>query len=83
MTTVIADPVPSVAALEQAIQHQVAKRTGRRIRALQVQVMGNRMVVRGRAPCFYVQQLVIQGILDVIGSPSTMRIELDLEISGG
>ena len=67
-------------ARERAIERQILQRTWGRIQALEVKVSHNRVVVRGRAPSYYVEQLALQGVLDVIGSDA-MRIELDIEVS--
>jgi len=51
-----------------------------RIQALEVKVSHNLVVVRGRAPNYYVEQLALQGVLDVIESAGAMRIELNIQI---
>ena len=68
-------------ALERAIERQVMQRTWGRIQALEVMVSHNRVVVRGRAPSYYVEQLALQGVLDVIGSAHAMPIDLDIQVS--
>jgi hypothetical protein len=65
---------------EQTIKHRISQRTGGRIQELEVAMSGNRVVVRGVAPCFYLKQLALQGVLDVLGSPGIARIELDIEV---
>jgi hypothetical protein len=67
-------------ALERAIQRQIMERTWGRIQALEVKVTDNLVVVRGRAPSYYVEQLALQGILDVIQSAGAMRIELNIQV---
>jgi hypothetical protein len=67
--------------LEQAIKGQIVRRTWGRIQALKVEVTDNRVIVRGRAPCYYIEQLALQGVLDVIGSAAAMRIELNIQVS--
>jgi len=68
-------------ALERAIERQVRQRTWGRIQALQVKVSNNLVVVRGRAPSYYVEQLALQGVLDLVESPGAMRIELNIQVS--
>ena len=65
---------------ERAIEDQIARRTWGRIQALRVEVTDNRVIVCGRAPSYYVEQLALQGILDVIGSGGAMRIELHIQV---
>ena len=67
---------------EQAIRHQILERTAGRIRTLEVEVIDNRIVIRGRAPSYYLKQLALQGVLDVLGSAGAMRIELNVEVVG-
>jgi hypothetical protein len=67
-------------ALERAIERQVMQRTSGRIQALEVKVSHNRVLVRGRAPSYYVEQLALQGVLDVIESAGAMRIELNIQV---
>jgi hypothetical protein len=69
-------------ALERAIERQLVQRTWGRIRALEVEVIDNRVVVHGRAPSYYVKQLALQGVLDVIESAGAMRIELNIQVGG-
>jgi hypothetical protein len=77
-----ARPAELQQALEQAIERQVRQRTWGRIQALEVKVSDNRVVVRGRAPSYYVEQLALQGVLDVTESAGAMRIELDIQVGG-
>jgi hypothetical protein len=44
-------------------------------------VLANGIVVRGRAPCYYLKQLALQGVLDVIGSVGANRIELNVQVA--
>jgi hypothetical protein len=67
-------------ALERAIERQIVQRTWRRVQALEVEVTDNRVIVRGRASSYYVEQLALQGVLDVIGSAGAMRIELNIQV---
>jgi hypothetical protein len=67
-------------ALERAIERQIMQRTWGRIQALEVKVSNSLVVVRGRAPSYYVEQLALQGVLDVIESAGAMRIELNIRV---
>ena len=68
-------------ALERAIECQVMQRTWGRIQALEVKLSHNLVVVRGRAPSYYVEQLALQGVLDVTKSAGAMRIELNIQVA--
>ena len=76
-----AQPAEHQQARERAIERQIMQRTWGRIQALEVKVSHNRVAVRGRAPSYYVEQLALQGVLDVIGSADAMRIDLDIQVS--
>jgi hypothetical protein len=67
-------------ALERAIERQVRQRTWGRIQALEVKVSHNLVVVRGRAPSYYIEQLALQGVLEVIESAVAVRIELNIQV---
>jgi hypothetical protein len=67
-------------ALERAIERQVMQRTWGRLQALEVKVSQNLVVVRGRAPSYYVEQLAVQGVLDVIEPAGAMQIELNIQV---
>jgi hypothetical protein len=69
------------AKLEQAIRHQIAQRTRVGIQTLEVEVIGNRVVIRGSVPCYYLKQLVLQGVLDVVGSEDATQIELNVQVA--
>jgi hypothetical protein len=68
--------------LEQAIKRRIEHRTGGRIQMLEVEVVGDRVIVRGRASCYYLKQLALRGVLDVIDVAGAMRIELNVNVVG-
>jgi hypothetical protein len=73
---------PQFAALEQAIKRQIVQRTGARIQGLEVAVTDDRVIVYGCVVCYYLKQLTLQGVLDVLGSNAAMGIELNVEVVG-
>jgi hypothetical protein len=68
-------------ARERAIERQIMQRTWGRIQALEVKVSHDLVIVRGRAPSYYVEQLALQGVIDLIESAGTMRIELNIQVA--
>jgi hypothetical protein len=68
---------PEVEELEQTIERQVALRTWGRVRSLRVEVEDGRVVVTGRAPSYYVKQLVLLAVREVVGMAP---IELNIEV---
>jgi hypothetical protein len=68
------------AALEQAIKQQIARRTGGRVQMLEVELKNGEVVIRGRAPCYYLKQLALQAVLDVIGSAGATTIQHHVEV---
>jgi hypothetical protein len=66
--------------LERAIERQIVQRTWGRLQALEVEVTDNRVIVRGRAPSYYVEQLALRGVIDVIEPAGAMRIELNIQV---
>ena len=67
-------------ARERAIERQIMQRTWGRIQALEVKVSHDLVIVRGRAPSYYVEQLALQGVLDVTESAGAMLIELNIQV---
>ena len=66
--------------LTRAIARQIVHRTCGRVQALEVEVADNRVIVRGRAPSYYLEQLALRAVLDVIESAGAMRIELNIQV---
>ena len=66
-----------------AITRQIAHKTGGRIRALEVELSEDLIVIRGTVARYYLKQLVLQAVVDLIGSASASRIELNVQVSCG
>jgi hypothetical protein len=71
---------PPSAMLKLAIWDQIMKRTGGRIRKLEVEIMENGVVIRGCVPRFYLKQLALRGVFDVLGATADNRIELNVDV---
>jgi hypothetical protein len=71
---------PRSKALEQAINDRIVSRTGRRIQALEIERTDQEVVIRGRAPCYYVKQLALQGVLDVLHSDQETKVGFDFQV---
>lgn len=67
--------------LAQAIERQIRLRTGRRIHPLDVAVTADRVIVQGRAPSYYLKQLALQAVLDVLGQLGPGRLEMSIEVT--
>ena len=52
--------------LRQELETQVKARTGRRVQNLQVELLPERVIVRGRAPSYHIKQLALLGVRDVL-----------------
>jgi hypothetical protein len=68
------------AEFEQTIKNRIVERTCGRIRRLRVEVIGNRVIIGGSAPSFYLKQLALRGACDVLGSAN--QIDFNVEVSG-
>jgi hypothetical protein len=73
---------PRSAELEETLKHEIVQRTGGRIHALEVEVSGDRVVLRGCVASYYLKQLALQGVLDRIGAAGATRIELNIQVVG-
>lgn len=74
-------PFVAAGGLAVAIKRQVELRTAARIQTLEVEVVGNHVVIRGRATSYHLKQLAIQGVVDVLGSVSTFLIDIDVQVT--
>jgi hypothetical protein len=73
---------PSLADLELAIQHRIAQRTAGRIHALEVEVVADRIKIRGRAASFHRKQLASQAVLEEMNaSDMAQNFQIDVEIA--
>ena len=67
--------------LERSIERQIVQRTWSRIHRLQVELVDGRIVVHGCTSSYYVKQLALQGVLDVLGSADSVCVDLDIEVA--
>lgn len=73
-------PLPK---LLETVEKRIVQRTQVRIPALDVAVVDGRIVIRGRVPSYYLKQLVLQAVLDVVGSPIRAQVELNVDVAYG
>ena len=60
------------------LSEQIQYRTWRRVRDLQVAVRDGQLVIEGKTPTFYVKQLALRAIADVVGTaPLAINIEVE------
>ena len=71
---------PRIKALEQAIKLRIVGRTGGRMRALAIQLTEGDLFVRGTAPSYYVKQLALQGVLDVLHGDQETNVGFHFQI---
>jgi hypothetical protein len=69
-------------ALERAIDHRIRQRTWGRLQGLEVRVSHDLVIVRGCAPSYYMEQLALQGVLDLVEPSGVMRIQLNIRVGG-
>lgn len=66
--------------LEQTLERHISERTWGRIHCLQVSVTDERVSVQGFTASYYVKQLAIQAILEVLGPSHDWRVDADIEV---
>jgi hypothetical protein len=66
--------------MQQSIKHRIGQRTGGRLQRLKVEVLDDTVIISGCAPSYYIKQLAILGVLDVLGVSASKRIELNVEV---
>ena len=71
-------PCPADRPSAEALRRYIDARTGRRIRHLRVDCDGSRVAVHGVAPSYYLKQLAITAVREVIPSAP---VELNIQVS--
>ena len=71
---------PRLQALEQDVKLRIADRTGRRIRALVIELTERELIVRGTASCYYLKQLALHAALDALRSAFERAVALRFEV---
>jgi hypothetical protein len=66
--------------IERDIEDAIRRRTGRQIQELQVKTLGERVLVRGCAPSYYVWQLALCGVWDVTGRATAIEVQLEMQV---
>ena len=56
----------TVASLDEVLVQRVHEHTSRRVRNLSVEVVGEEVILRGRATSFYVKQLAQHGVRAIL-----------------
>jgi hypothetical protein len=76
--------IRSAMELEAALVQAIGHRTEGRIRSLQVQIVGSRVVLRGWAVSYHAVQLAIAGLLEAFREMNLdwpEEVELDIDVS--
>jgi hypothetical protein len=71
---------PSPSVLEQTIQNQITNWTGGRMQTLGIELTDCELIVRGSAPSYYVKQLALRGVLDVLLADQQIKIECNFQV---
>lgn len=75
--------IQSAMDLELALAHTICHRTGGRIRLLEVQILGSRIILRGWASSYHVVQIALAGLwesLNAMGLDRPDEVELDIDV---
>jgi hypothetical protein len=68
--------------IEQALKYRIVQQTGKWIQALEVNVLDDHITIRGWTATFQVNQLALQGLLEVIEAVGSTRIEHNIQVEG-
>jgi hypothetical protein len=66
--------------LELAVCRQIRQRTWGGVAELKVETGNNTLVVHGRTLSYYMKQLVLAAIQEVLGSGPSPALQLDIEV---
>ncbi len=72
---------PQRSEFEDAVVHRILHRTNGRVQTLEVEVIGNRVIIRGITTSYHLKQLAIQSVIDVISANPGVTIEIDMQVS--
>ncbi len=80
----VAPPALSAMDVEKALAQSITERTAGRVHMLQVEMLGNRIVLRGCATSYHAVQLAVVGLqesLKALRLDRPERVELDFDVS--
>ena len=66
--------------LRQRIERQILLGTWGRIHNLRVEVTDDGVFVRGVTPSFYIKQLVLQAVFDLLGTADEIAVKFDIQV---
>lgn len=66
--------------LAGSLQRQINWRTWGRIRQLHVKAQTDRVVIQGMTSSYYLKQLALSAVQEVMGSAATMPVVLEIEV---
>ena len=66
--------------LAKRIEQQIVLNTWGRIHRLEVEVTEHQVTVRGYTGSHYLKQLVLQGVLDILGADTAIPLALDIQV---
>jgi hypothetical protein len=81
--TVLIEPTTRLwsAVWQESIKRRIVERTAGRIQSLRIETIGSRVVIHGSANSYYLKQLALRGVRDVVGSAAMNEIEFNVEVS--
>jgi hypothetical protein len=77
---VVASAPVATSSVAQDVEQRILSCTGGRICRLAVEVRGERLFIQGCTASYYVKHLVIQAVADALGQPSSLPVELDVQV---
>jgi hypothetical protein len=85
-TKVLAMSFPDLSQLRSELEHRVQVRTGRRVRHLAIELLPERVVLRGRTSSYHVKQLAQHGVRDLLPHvplENVIAVESKVEVRPG
>jgi hypothetical protein len=76
-------PLADEEGLRQRIERQILLGTWGRIHNLSVEVTDGEVVVRGSTQSFYIKQLVLQAVIDILGSTPPVAVKFNIQVGAG
>jgi len=80
-TIQLARPTTGDAELEQALGHQIERRTEGRVGRPHIAVRPEGIVVAGTAPSYYLKQLILEAVLDVTRTRTARPVALRIRVA--
>ena len=80
MLTTASPLPPERREVEQIIRENIDAQTGRRLRNIEVKLVGNKVMVKGEALSYYIKQLALASVLKTVRAWGPLQVMHDIRV---